>query len=190
MPKSFWFAVSGPRAHKCPPFFEGITTPVGLFGFVADDMRQSALGDFARKMRFVAGPIAKAAAKAVYGNVLSAQAAHDFGHRHMRERLSAAVAGKNKLVDLHLGELFQDCKRSIRKWNAVFSPGFHARRRNDPDTPREVDFGPSRAIDFAGASGRQNRKLESARRDRVNAAQSLQEGGKFVVAHRRMMPAS
>ncbi len=148
-------------------------------------------------MRLVSGiwvfrpdPIAKAAAKAVDGNVLSAQAAHDLGHRHMRERLSAAVAGKNKLVDLHLGELFQDCERSIRKWNAVFSPGFHARRRNDPDPPPEVDFGPARAIDFARASGRQNRKFESACRDRVDAAQSLQEGGKFIVVHRRMMPAS
>jgi hypothetical protein len=59
--------VRGPRIHQLAALLQRVTPPVGLFGFVPDDMRQCSLGDFAWKVGDVARPIAEARPEAVNG---------------------------------------------------------------------------------------------------------------------------
>ena len=53
------FAMPRPCVHKFAPPRQRVRSPVGLFGLVADDMRQRVLGKFAREVRLVARPIAE-----------------------------------------------------------------------------------------------------------------------------------
>ena len=50
-------AVVRPGVHELAPPRQRVASAVGLFGLVADDVRQRVLGEFAREMRFVARPI-------------------------------------------------------------------------------------------------------------------------------------
>jgi len=48
-----------PSVHKLAPARERVGSAVGLFGLVADDMRERMLGKLAREVRFISGPIAE-----------------------------------------------------------------------------------------------------------------------------------
>jgi hypothetical protein len=57
--------VSRPCLHERPALFEGIASPIGLLGFVADHMGKRCFGDFSREVRLIAGPIPKGASETV-----------------------------------------------------------------------------------------------------------------------------
>ena len=52
-------AMPRPCVHKLTPPRQRVGSPIGLFGFVADDVRKSMFGELTREMGFVARPIAK-----------------------------------------------------------------------------------------------------------------------------------
>ena len=54
--RSFWLTVSSPSFHELAALFQRITAAVGLFGLVADDMRQCGLGGFAGEVGDIASP--------------------------------------------------------------------------------------------------------------------------------------
>jgi hypothetical protein len=58
-------AMPRPSVHQFAPPRERIAAPVGLFGLVANDVRQRMFGKLAGKMRLVACPIAERTSKAV-----------------------------------------------------------------------------------------------------------------------------
>jgi len=65
--------------HQLAPLLQRVGPPVGLFGLVADHMRERRLRDLPREMRFVARPIAERAAKAVDGHPFNAEPRQNLG---------------------------------------------------------------------------------------------------------------
>ena len=80
------------------PFFQRVAAPVGLLGFVSDDMGVRRLGDFARKMRFVASPIAESRTETVNRHRLLIHPVQKHFHRHDGKRLTGALAQKDKFA--------------------------------------------------------------------------------------------
>src|SRR4029453_19190751 len=87
--------------------FQGVAAPVGLLGLVANDMGERGLGNFARKMRLVPRPIPKGRTETVNRRTINLQSAHYFGHRHMRQWLSAARARKNVIATYSSRRVFE-----------------------------------------------------------------------------------
>ena len=54
-----------PRVHQRSPLLQRVAAPIGLLGFVADDVSERSFGQFAREIRLVARPIAEGRTKPV-----------------------------------------------------------------------------------------------------------------------------
>ena len=149
-----------PCVHKLPPSLQRIRSPVGLFGLVADDMRKGVLGELAREMRLVAGPIAEGAAEAVNRRILNPHATKQHFQRHRRKRSVGALAGENEVGDLRLVDPPQDRERGLAERNSMLARSLRALRRDGPDLGVNVDFFPTCAKNLAGPRRRKDGEFQ------------------------------
>ena len=93
---------------SAPALFQSIRPPIGLLGFVSDNVCKGVLGYLSRKVRFIPRPVSKGAAEAVHRHMLGIPAQHPTQHhlqRHHRERSSGPLAREYELGDSRLGRV-------------------------------------------------------------------------------------
>src|SRR5215475_207587 len=102
---SLAIAIVGPSLHQCPTLLQCISSPVCLFGSVADNMRQRSLCNLPREMRFVADPVAKARPKTVHGRILDFHAAQEHFHGHIAQGTARLAPREDEVAGADLPHL-------------------------------------------------------------------------------------
>ena len=77
-------------------------------------MSQRHFRDFAREIRPLGGPVAKARAEPVYCQIAPAHAAQRHRHGHVADRLLVATAGKDEIARANRRHLLDDRDRLRR----------------------------------------------------------------------------
>ena len=178
-----------PCVHERATLFEGVAAPVGLLGLVADQMRERSLRHFSREMRFVAGPVAERAAKAVDSRALNAEPRQNLRHGNVRKRTRTSWAGEYKHARAHRRKPFGSRQRSLRQGHAMFAGGLRPAGRHSPDFGRHVHFRPARAQNLTRPRRGENAKLERLSSDRAVGLQLRHQHWHICVGHRGMMAA-
>jgi hypothetical protein len=178
----------GPCLHQAPPGGVVLAAVVGGFDAVGFLVHETRLDDLlARAGRFIGLGCKARPAQPVGARPLGHTEAPQ--HHQQRHRVHRLVHGRRREnVNAVLAPLlFQNLDRQIGQVHDVWLPPLHPFRRERSDAPCQVDLGPPRPQDLAGARGGEQAELQCSRARALGRAQSPDEFRDLPVIERAVL---